>query len=141
MSLQHTEILFVLGEYSNFKCNFNILKLSANPQGGEDEGSARETENSSAEESDDEATNNSDESGNEANDESAEQSYASEPRNAVSLARDPNLSQSEAEETDDDEGSENETKGADDKGPTSLLPLARPSFLSPSSNHPEFQGN
>ena len=53
---------------------------NANPQGGEDEGLARETENSSAEESDDESTDNSDnKSGNEANDESAEQSYASEP--------------------------------------------------------------
>ena len=28
MWLQHTEILFVLGEYSNFKCHFNILKIS-----------------------------------------------------------------------------------------------------------------
>ena len=64
---------------------------NANPQGGEDEGSARETENSSAEESDDESTDNSDNQGNEANNENAEQSYASEPRNAVSLGKEPEL--------------------------------------------------
>ena len=51
-----------------------------------------------------------------------------------------NLSQSEAEETDN-KGSENETTGADDKGLTSPLPVARPRLSSPSSNPTEYQGN
>ena len=58
---------------------------NANSQEGEDEGSGRETETeNSSEEDSNESTDNSDsESENEANDENAEESYASEPRNAV----------------------------------------------------------
>ena len=94
---------------------------NANSQEGEDEGSRRETETeNSLEEDSNESTDNSDsQSENEANDENAKESYASEPRNAVSMARDPNLSESEVEGFDD-EGSGND----DDKGPTSSPPQA-----------------
>ena len=105
---------------------------NANSQEGEDEGSGRETENSSEEDSNESTDNSDSQSENEANDENAKESYASEPRNAVSMARDPNLSESEVEGSDD-EGSGND----DDKGPTSSPPQAQPRPSPP----PESQEN